>query len=333
MSHEIETVNGQAAMAWTNQVPWHGLGTEMDPNATPLEWMQVSQLAWKVLRQPMKVEMPDGSLQSAGDYAVLVRDTDNKIFGPCGPKFIPTSNYAVFEWLKKFTDAGNMKMETCGSLKGGTEIWALARFADDFDIVPGDTLKGYLLFHVSHIWGKGNQIRLTPIRVVCNNTLTMSLRSAHSGKYSMSHLTDFDINVQENAELALGLADTQLKEFKESAEFLSSKRAKHEDVVDFFAELYQPKLKETADSSQPLETFFTPTAKRAMDSLTFAPGATLQGSKGTWWGALNAVTYAEDHLRRSNGDASNALASSFIGSGSNLKSKALNLALDYAKAA
>ena len=99
---------------------------------------------------------------------VLVRDSDNKPLGPVGPKFIPTQNSEAFEFFDKFASAGKIKMETAGSLRQGRQIWGLAKMQEGFTVAGKDRVEGYMLVAVSHEWGRANEIRFTPIRVVCN---------------------------------------------------------------------------------------------------------------------------------------------------------------------
>ena len=347
MSHELEIgADGSASMVWADTVPWHGLGTKMDPKEGALAWMKAANLDWKVSLQPMFTTLPDGQNSTVcgrgGDeYKVLVRDQKGKydVFGPVGPDWVPVQNQEVFDFLEKFCKAGSMKMDTCGSLKGGTEIWALARFMDDFEIVPGDEMKGYLLFHMAHVWGKGNQLRLTPVRVVCNNTLTMAIGGSGRKKgsaFHMPHIRAFDGEVQKSAINALGLAGSQIDGFREQAIFLTKKKATDEEVQEFIAQIYQPKLiaeRELTNDNSPMLDQFSPSAENVWEAVNMAPGCELKGSKGTWWGAFNGVTYFEDHLRISYQDATNVLGSAWFGSGNRRKTVALEIATEYAKAA
>jgi|TARA_Y100000034_G_C6901063_1_gene416775 phage/plasmid-like protein (TIGR03299 family) len=342
MSHEIENAN----MAWISEKPWHGLGTEMEPGMPALKWMKTAGLDWEVVRQPMFTQLPNGenvvvSGKRDSEYGVLIRDHGNgkfdpvdDVFGPVGPEWVPVQNKEVFEFVDKFCKAGSMTMETCGSLKGGTEIWVLARFADDFDIVKGDQMKGYLLYHSAHVWGKGNQVRLTPIRVVCNNTLTMAIGASGKKKgtaFRMPHVRAFDADVQRAAEQALGLAGDQLATFKEMAQHLSKKKATADDIMEFVARVYQPK-KELAANEQLVDNL-TPSSESVLEAIQMAPGADLKGSRGTWWGAFNGVTYFEDHMRISYQDSTNILASTWFGGGARRKELALEYAMEYAEVA
>jgi phage/plasmid-like protein (TIGR03299 family) len=353
MSHDLElNANGQANMVWADTPCWHGLGTKMDPKQGAIAWMKAANLDWEVKRQPMFTELPNGEHatvvgRTGQEYAVLVRDHGNgkfdhkeDVFGPCGPDWTAVQNEEVFTFMEKFCKAGKMKMETCGALKGGTEIWALAKYRDDYEILKGDTMRGYLLFHNAHVWGKGNQLKNTPTRVVCNNTLNMALSKGvgkgKRGTFRMPHVKAFDADVQRAAEEAVGLANSQMDDLKVAAEFLSGKQAKPEAVQEFIAQLYQPKTlveRKAANDFSPLMDQFTPSSNMVWESIQFAPGSQLKSAKGNWWGAFNGVTYFEDHMRVSYSDQTNVLGSAFFGSGARRKEEAMVLATEYARVA
>jgi phage/plasmid-like protein (TIGR03299 family) len=280
------------------------------------------------------------------DHYMLVRDSDNSILGPCGKRFIPTQNAEAFTFFKKFTDAGDMKMHTAGSLRGGRQIWGLAEINDGFTLAGDDRVEGYLLVSVSHEWGKSNEIRFTPVRVVCNNTLSMALADKTQPAFKMPHTKVFDTELIHSAELALGLASVRLDEYKQSAEFLSSKKYDDNSVVSYIADLLQPKLAlqekirlenskssdiELIDSRLRTLEEFQRTPYKVYEALEQQPGADMASSKGTWWGAVNALTYVVDHKWGHDRDA--AMHNAWFGARASLKNRAMTKAIEYAKAA
>lgn len=335
MAHNIET------MAWAGDVPWHGLGVEVQDDLTPVEMMQAASLDWTVSKRPAytlnEAEWHEGvGVMNVDGHHFLTRDSDNHILSHCGDDYVPIQNEQIFDFFKKFTDAGHMKMETAGSLRSGSEIWGLAKISSDFKLAGGDEVKGYLLINQPHVAGKAMVIKFTPIRVVCNNTLTMALADGGAA-FRMPHIREFDMDVRKAAEEALGLSEVRRKEFQEQAEFLSSKQFSGETVMNYIAELYQPQLlidkaKAKGDEDFILQEKFSRTAEMVMGAVDLSPGATLKSAKGTWWGALNGVTYVEDHQRRGAAEG-NALHSAWFGAGANRKAKALSKAIEYAEAA
>jgi phage/plasmid-like protein (TIGR03299 family) len=341
MSHEVET------MAWTGNKPWHGLGVEVNPNLTPLEMQEAAQLDWTVSKRPSytldsPVWSEDVGIIQAENTFHIVRDSDNRILSHCGRDYLPIQNKDVFEFFKRFTEAGHMTMETAGSLKDGGEIWGLAKISEDFELAGDDLIKGYLLINQPHIVGKSMTIKLTPIRVVCNNTLTMALGQSGTASFRMPHVKEFGSDVIQAAEEALGLSASAMTEFRNNATLLSKTKAKHSDVLDYVSEIYQPLM--IADyrrdqllrsegkligMQEPLTEKLNKFPSLVMEALDRSPGAHLKSAKGTWWGALNAVTYVEDHLRESKTEG-NALHSAWFGAAANRKSKALDLAITRA---
>tara|TARA_R110000868_G_scaffold42813_1_gene144365 strand:- start:2129 stop:3157 length:1029 start_codon:yes stop_codon:yes gene_type:complete len=342
MAHLVET------MAYAGQVPWHGLGTKVDNDMSPEEMLKAAQIDWTVSKRPAyTVSKPDcwnivdptgeASFIRAEDSYFLTRDSDNKILSHCGEGYIPFQNAEVMDFFKKFTEAGAMNMETAGSLKDGKDIWGLAKLTDKFKLAGNDEVGGYLLLNNSHQVGKAMTIMFTPIRVVCNNTLTQALGETGS-RFRVLHLQMFDEEIHKAAEEALGLSGEQMKFFQEQAEFLSSKRAKAFDLDNFIAELCQPNLLiERAKAGNPnalppMRDEFKRNAEAVREAVETSPGADLASAKGTWWGALNAVTYVVDHQKKSKIEG-NSLHSAWFGTGANLKRKALTKAIEYANVA
>jgi len=340
MAHNIET------MAWAGDIPWHGLGVEVDSTLTPLKMLETAELDWTVSKRPSyTIDSPswsdDVGLIQAEDTYHIVRDSDNTILSHCGKNYIPIQNEDVFKFFKRFTEAGHMTMETAGSLRNGKEIWGLAKISSDFELAGGDKIGGYLLINQPHVAGKSMTIKLTPIRVVCNNTLTLALE-AGGNQFRMPHVREFGDDVIQTAEEALGLSETKMQEFQQYATTLSKAKAKHSDVIDYVAEIYQPdmlmqyKLEQKLRSEGKAVGIQEPLAEKlnkfpalAMEGYYNSPGANLKSAKDTWWGAFNAVTYVEDHLRSSQVKG-NALHSAWFGAGANRKAKALDMALSRA---
>ena len=126
-----------------------------------------------------------------------------------------------------------------------------------------------------------------------------------------------------------------MTKFQEQSEFLANKKANKFDVDNFIAELFQPKLLiERAKASNPdilphLHEEFSHTAELVHEAVENSPGSNMDSAKGTWWGALNGVTYVIDHKKKSMSEG-NALHSAWLGSGANTKRKALTKVLEYA---
>ena len=343
------------SMAWTGQVPWHGEGVEVNGNLTPYEMMVAAGLDWTVSKRPTWTSskpIEDYEKDKHGNIELelledpsrftIVRDTDNAILSSCGAGYKPIQNERIFDFFTKFAKEANVSMETAGSLRGGKDVWALAKLNESFELPGGDEINGYFLFRQPHEAGHAMVIRDTEIRVVCNNTLQFALGKASRGEFRMTHTTEFTDDIAKKAAEALGLIKESNFEFQQAAQLLASKKAKHGSVLEFITRLNQPDLYEEqlehirlleegkkVGDMFPLRDQFTKYSELTLRALEESPGATLKSSKGTWWGALNAVTFVEDHQRTGSNRAYNAM----FGESSKRKAKALNLAIQYAEAA
>lgn len=312
MSHEVET------LAYSGEVPWHGLGVRVDHDITPDEMLVVADLDWNVSLRPMHFQASNGDWVR-GDRHALVRDTDERYLTAVGPHWKPTQNRDALAFFNEFTERGGMAMETAGSLKNGKHVFALGRFKREFEVVKGDPILGYLLFHNPHIFGKAVEVMETSVRVVCNNTLTAALGNVGAGKrYAQSHSLSFDM---EEAKTVLGLAEEKMTQYEEAAKFLVKRKASKERTTEYFKQIF-PTSGEKEISRN---------AQMAMQVLEYQPGVEIRGVGGTWWNAFNAVTYLSDHhLGR---DQDGRMASAWFGSNRGKKQEALALAVEYAKAA
>jgi phage/plasmid-like protein (TIGR03299 family) len=228
-------------------------------------------------------------------------------------------------------------------MKDGRQIWGLAKVDESFTLPGDDRVLGNLLVSVSHEWGKSNEIRFTPIRVVCNNTLSMALADKTQPHFKMPHTRAFDADLIATAEDALGLASNRMKEYKEAAEFLCTKKYTKDTVVSYIADLMQPKLamqQKLLEQSKTEKTYlaratmldeFQRAPSKVYEALEQQPGANLKSSAGTWWGAMNAVTFVVDHKWGHDRDA--AMHNAWFGARASLKTRAMTTAIDYARAA
>ena len=229
MAHEIETINGKAQMAYAGEKPWHGLGVEVPADLTPAQMLEAAGLDWTVEKIPAYAEVA-GKRVAVGKSA-LVRTSDNSVLDVVSDDWNPVQNSEAFEFFNDFIAQGDMEMHTAGSLKGGTIVWALAKVKDEFELFGGDRVESYLHFTNFHRYGCSTDVRFTPIRVVCNNTLTLSLNTRAEKMVKVSHRKVFD---GDEVKVMMGVAHDKLMQYKEMASFLGSKRYSNENVIEFF---------------------------------------------------------------------------------------------------
>jgi phage/plasmid-like protein (TIGR03299 family) len=326
MSANVET------MAFVGEVPWHGMGVEVPSNLTPDEMLIKAGLNWTVSTRPMFYK-PVAPGLDAGDAAItekvdehfaLVRDSDNRLLDVVGHRYKPTQNREAFDFFDKFIKECKLQLHTAGSLCGGQYVWALAKDTKQLMVAANDQVDSYVLLMSPHKLGRSLIAQHTTVRVVCQNTLNLAMQQGKAA-FRMSHAKTFDATAKAEAAEVLGLIHASMKQFGEHGKFLASKKANILDVRQFFGAVFD--LEDEAIDND------NNRANGLMGKLLGAyaggaPGSTLPSAKGTWWGALNAVTYVLDH--KTGSDKERSLRENWLGYRGNLKRDALTIALEMA---
>ena len=316
MAHQVET------MAYAGEVPWHGLGVSVSNDLTPQQMQQKAGLDWKVEKQ----DLVTASGAKVDGKQALVRTSDNKVLDVIGKGWNPVQNDEAFDFFSEYVLAGDMEMNTAGSLRDGNMVWALAKVKDSFTILGEDQVDSYLLFSNPHQYGKAIDVRFTPIRVVCNNTLSLSLGQQVEKSVSLNHRTQFN---PDSVKETLGIASEKFQLYKETAEFLSTKRFTVESLVQYYNEVFPRTYQGKKEITVKDFTDLSSNGQKAYEVLDTQPGA--EFGQGTWWQALNSVTYLTDHqLGR---EADTRLTSAWFGANQSRKVKAVEKAVEYATVA
>lgn len=322
MAHEVET------MAYANAVPWHGLGTKVDPNISIEEMLKAAGLDWEVEMRPMYVRDSNGLIVPVPRRTALVRKSDDRVLTVASNNWKPLQNKDALEFFREYTESGGARLETAGSLRGGKIVWALAKINKDFTIRgTADSTKGYILLSSPHEVGYRIKARTTTTRVVCANTFAMAERDAVA--YSQGHMTDFNAAA---AKASIQLAVDQIAILEREANLLAEKTMSERDVARFYSRLLQPvnltedDMTEAKHVQQLLEDPKTrnKSFEGVWESYENGPGAT----PGTMWGAFNGITHWADHTVGRSQEA--RLNSAWFGDRAVLKQKAYTQLLEMA---
>lgn len=322
MAHMIEEIDGVAQMAYAGDVPWHGLGTKVPADLTPEQMLEAAGLNWTVQKYPtfaiLDENDPDSVVETG--QSALIRSKDKKLLDVVSDDWNPVQNAEAFDFFNEFVMAGDMEMHTAGSLKDGQIVWGLAKVKESFELFKGDKIDSYLLFSNFHKYGFSTDVRFTPIRVVCNNTLTLSLNSKVERMVKISHRKQF---VASDVKDMLGIATDKLQKYKEMAQFLGSKKAKTESIIEYFERIFPLNSKNPEDGKR------SKNADIALSIIDTQPGS--EFAQGSWWQPFNAVTFMTDHVIGRSADS--RIQSAWYGYNKGLKTKALELAVEMAEAA
>jgi len=315
-------------MAYVGDVPWHGLGEKCEAGMSPQEFRVKAGLDWDVYKVNDHVEI-NGVWVPSGSQK-LVRTSDQKIFSSSvTEEWNPLTVDEHFNFFEDICIDGGMDMHTAGSLRDGEIIWALAKIKEEaFELFGGDRVDSYLLLTNFFQYGRSTDCRWTPIRVVCNNTLSMALSKANAANsVRVSHRHPFN---GEQVKEMLGVAREKLGQYKEMAEFLGRRKASKAKIAEYFKDVFPgAELKnEKAKAENAERASLGHVARMAYDALHEQPGA--EYAEGSWWQPFNAVTYVVDHMKGRSNDT--RMESAWYGNGMRTKNTALQKAIEYAEA-
>ena len=223
MAANVET------MFYTREKPWHGLGTMVAEAPNSKDALRLAGLNWKVLQEPVYTE----NEELIQGYKANVRDTDRKVLGVVTDRYKVIQNEEAFAFTDTLLGEG-VRYETAGSLQEGRRVWMLARLPREF-IIGGERISPYMVFSNTHDGSGAVKTALTPIRVVCNNTLNLALRTAKRS-WSMIHTGDISGKIEE-AKNTLLLADEYMTALGQEFENLRKNKLSEKQVLDYIKSL------------------------------------------------------------------------------------------------
>lgn len=293
MSHEItELAEGVHTFLSVREDAWHRLGTTVEDDVTALEAMKIAHLTdWNVRKLPLFTTSDiDGStLDIASKFAtVFTNPITGKVqqLGVVGNHYTPIQNEAHADLLDALVDESGAKIETLGNLRGGRETFITMKMPETMQVGGVDAVETYLVALNSHDGTSAFRFMVTPIRVVCANTLAAALGAAQS-TFSIRHTVNGTNRIAEARE-ALGLTFKYVEAFELEAQRMIEQTMTDNAFDAIVRDLFPEQSTTRAENVN--------SAHR--DSLTalWNESATLANVKGTNWAAYNVVTEYADHF-------------------------------------
>ena len=355
MAHNLaQTKNGQYMTAWAGDTPWHGLGTQAEALMTATEALKLGNLDWTVEKRPLynrtelgEVEVVENTygvfrkqINEDGSHSWIALNRGTAV----GRVWKPFQNIEAMDFLDELVQTQEAKIEVVGALGKGEKVWVLAKLPDSILINGVDKVDQYILIVNSHDGSGSLKIFLTPIRVVCNNTLTMALRGRQGG-YNIRHTGKLHDRLEQAREV-LGIVNKDFLAWGEMAQSLVEVKLTEDEMESYFIDVLNLTVCDeefllNEDGTIKLNKDGSPRrsnkGKRAQGMLNTLKGLlgneknTLNGMEGTAWAAYNALTEAVDHnfTRLANGKVSTKrMESALFGTYSRTKQKAFVKALE-----
>jgi phage/plasmid-like protein (TIGR03299 family) len=325
MAHQIDTTSLNRASYASTQREWHGLGELMPVGQDVEAWATAAGMEYKVQRGVIRYATerltPDAAihnLKTIEDKLVLFRSDTGAPLGVVSDSYKVVQPREVLEFFREWAQANSVTIESAGVLFGGKRYFATAKIADAVAVAATgrDSIAPYVLLSTSADGSLATEGRLTQVRTVCNNTLSVALKGAAS--FKISHRTTF------KAQECRGIIESAHEEigaFMEMARKLASIKVESKLAEDMTALLLTTPTRD-ADAARDSAGF-----TRIMSLFQGGgKGSTLETARETSWGWLNACTEYVDHHVRARSDE-NRIASATWGPGADLKQRAVEIAL------
>lgn len=219
MAANVET------MFYVRETPWHGLGVKVASAPKSQEALRLAELDWKVIQEPIYT----GNEEKIEGFKANVRDLDRKVLGVVTDRYKIIQNEEAFAFTDELLGEG-VRYETAGSLMGGRKVWLLAHLPHEY-IITGDRISPYLVFSNTHDGSGAVKVALTPIRVVCSNTLNLALSTAKRS-WSMVHTGNVKDRLKEAGD-TLFLAEKYMDRLGKEFENLRMKKLTDQQVLDY----------------------------------------------------------------------------------------------------
>jgi phage/plasmid-like protein (TIGR03299 family) len=320
MAHQITIrENGYAEMAFVGDTPWHGLGQQLDKEATIETWCKSAGMDWTIEQTPAMYQPKEGINCTIPERYVQYRSDTLAPLSVVSERYKPVQPIEVLEFFRDLMDESGFRLHTAGTLFGGKRMWALAETGKFAEVVKGDGIGGFLLLSTSADKSLATTARFTSVRVVCNNTLGLANSQDNQTIVSINHMSEFDhVKVKEK----LGCAVAAFDQFMLQSKFLANKKLKTSAAENIVKHL----LFSEAVVNDPDYDFYH---NRPFNKIMQLYNGEAKGHDlvaGTRWGLLNSITeYYDHHHPARTPDA--RLNNTWFGRGDTMKDKAVKLLL------
>lgn len=265
------------SMFSVREKPWHGLGTIIQEACNSEEALHLAGLDWEVLQEPVTYN------GKTTGYQFNVRSSDETVLGVVGGRYKPVQNKDAFAFTDELI-GGDVRYETAGSLASGKRVWMLAKMPDTK--ILDDVVEPYMCLTNSHDGFGSMKVCMTPVRVVCQNTLNMALNNAKR-TWNLRHTGNIQNKLAE-AQHTLGLAQEYMKNLNAEAEELYKIKIAPKDFEVLTRTLF-PITEDMSKRKEESQHLLQCQLKDAweMDDLG--------NIRGTGWGFMNAISDMTTH--------------------------------------
>ena len=311
MAHNLEMENGEVAFALRGAPAWHNLANRIftkDEEVTTQTMLEEAKLNnWNVRLSPITEHVPE-SWNDVSNASLVIRDNPfnggTDVLATVGKRYKPVQNEELFSFADAIHDTDpNCRWESAGSLKKGKVVFGTVDIPRSMILDPkgaNDETKLYLIVWTSHDGSVAVQAAVTPVRVVCQNTLNLAMRQAKQS-FKIRHTQTVEGRIAVARE-TLGLTLGYFDEFEKEAKAMFEQSITDAEFSKLIQTIYPKPDKDAKGAIKKWENKVV-----LLDDL-YHNSPTNANIKGTKWGAFNALTERLDYFRTGRGNSETLMA-------------------------
>ena len=296
MAHNLDITDGTASFVSARQDAWHRLGVTLEDTFTAEDATRHGYLGgWNLRKQPL-LTAEDGvpGVLAVPDRYAVVRDNPvdparRDVLGVVGESYTVMQNEELAELLNNIVDESGAHFETAGALDGGRRVFLTMKMPQHINIAGVDPVNTYLAVLTSHDGSMATTMMVTPVRVVCQNTLNMAFSQA-SNTLRVRHTQGGAATLLRQARQIIEFSGTYLDGFQQEAEQLLNVEMTQVQFDELIHQAFAP------EEGAPQSTVTRNLNKMNEMSRLFADADTHAQVRNTAWAGLNALTEWDDHF-------------------------------------
>ncbi len=315
---------------------WHGLGQIVQDYPTSAEAIKHAGLDYLVVKAPNTHHLPSGKIITSDSSFYTFRSDNEQVLGDrLGKDYQVVQNAEAFSFFDAIVgDTDGILYETAGALGDGERIFITAKLPGYIRVGNGDDVtEKYIFLTTSHDGSGSITAAFTPIRVVCQNTLNAALGNM-SNVVRIRHTVNANQRLAD-AHLVMGIADKMSEQLEGVFNNWANVRITDQEVLKLIQLALCPNketltlLKQGNDDE--LSTLFKNTCSDAFAYAMTSDTQQMQTTKGTVFGAYNAITGYFQNVRNYKSEQDKVSSILLGGTAQKYAQAAFNLCADYAQ--
>jgi len=287
MAHNLNFNDGKWSFAARGEKAWHGLGQYVSEAMTAEQAIKLGGLDYGVEKRPLFAPAWEGTYVEAPGFYANVRTDNNEILGVVKGRYRIVQNKDAFSFFDSIIDSGEAIFETAGALGRGERIFVTAKLPEDM-LVRGEKVEKYIMLTNSHDGSTTIIAGFTPIRVVCNNTLTAALKGGLDNKVSISHTASAESRLREASRI-MGIASKYMDEVNLAFENMTTRKLSDLEMKHFIETVMKNSIKEE-ETDKDASTRMKNLVDQVYSFTITHPTQTTEAAYRTLWGAYNGIS-------------------------------------------